>query len=297
MGMTPPPRSGHAGRSGRTDRPILVGLSTSSVFPEGTERAFEIAAELGYDGVELMVTADRLTQDASRVAAMAKRYDVPVLSVHAPCLAISARVWGSDPVGKLERSVELAAELGAGVVVGHPPFRWQRGAADEFPDHVADLTFGAAAAAGVRIAIENMYPVRVLGVPVSTYSPDWDVVETGYPEYTLDVSHTAVAGVDALELAARMGDRLAHVHLGDGSGLARDEHLVPGRGIARCAEVLDWLTAEITAETRPGESETAPGRFEGSVILEVSTRTLGAADRDRDLAEALAFARRHLGQS
>src|SRR5690606_10586271 len=56
-----------------------VGLSTSSVFPEGTERAFALAAELGYDGVELMVTADRSTQEADRLRALVDRYGVPVV--------------------------------------------------------------------------------------------------------------------------------------------------------------------------------------------------------------------------
>lgn len=262
-----------------------VGLSTSSVFPEGTERAFALAAELGYDGVELMVTADRLTQDAVRIAALAKRYGVPVLSVHSPCLAISARVWGTDPVGKIARSLELAVDLGARTVVAHPPFVWQHGAAKSFPAAVIDL----AAATSVVVAIENMYPVPVLGVPVSTYRPHWDVAETGYPAYTLDLSHTSVAGTDAVETATAMGRRLAHLHLGDGSGQTRDEHLVPGRGRVRCAEVLQGI-----ARGAFGEQDEA-GAFAGAVILEVSTRTLDTARRTADLAEALAFAREHLG--
>ncbi len=264
-----------------------VGLSTSSVFPEGTERAFALAAELGYDGVELMVTADRSTQEADRLRALVDRYGVPVLSVHAPCLAISARVWGTDPVGKIARSLELAVELGARTVVTHPPFLWQQGAARDFPDAVAEF----AAATDVVVAIENMYPLPVLGVPVSTYRPHWDVTATGYPAYTLDLSHTSVSGVDAVDAASAMGHRLAHLHLGDGSGQGRDEHLVPGRGLVRCAEVLHGL-----ASGTFGERDEAGG-FAGAVILEVSTRTLDAPRRAADLAEALAFAREHLGGS
>ena len=36
---------------------IKVGLSTASVYPLRTEAAFAYAADLGYDGVELMVWA------------------------------------------------------------------------------------------------------------------------------------------------------------------------------------------------------------------------------------------------
>jgi sugar phosphate isomerase/epimerase len=83
-------------------------------------------------------------------------------------------------------------------------------------------------------------------------------------------------------MAYDLGERLAHVHLADGSGSARDEHLIPGRGTQPCAEVLLDLAAR---------------GFDGTVVVEVSTRRAAdRAEREADLAEALAFARRHLGQ-
>ena len=97
-----------------------------------TEAAFEYAAELGYDGVEVMVWAESVSQDIGALSQLSRRYNVPVLSVHAPCLLISQRVWGSDPVNKLDRSVQAAERLGAQTVVVHPPFRWQRRYAEGF---------------------------------------------------------------------------------------------------------------------------------------------------------------------
>ena len=77
-----------------------------------------------------------------------------------------------------------------------------------------------------------------------------------------------------------MGDRLAHVHLADGTGSAKDEHLVPGRGTQPCAELLEGL---------------AGAGFDGHVVIEVNTRrAMSAAEREADLAEALAFTRLHL---
>ena len=38
-----------------------------------------------------------------------QKYQVPVLSIHAPCLLISQRVWGRDPSAKLVRSVQAAS--------------------------------------------------------------------------------------------------------------------------------------------------------------------------------------------
>ncbi len=118
---------------------IRVGLSTASVYPENTEAAFRFAADLGYDGVELMVWAEPVSQDLGAVERLVRKYGVPVLAVHAPCLLISQRVWGADPVAKLERSVRAAEILGAATVVIHPPFRWQRRYADGFADQVAAL--------------------------------------------------------------------------------------------------------------------------------------------------------------
>ena len=46
---------------------IKVGLSTASVYPLRTEAAFEYAARLGYDGVELMVWAEPVSQDVDAV--------------------------------------------------------------------------------------------------------------------------------------------------------------------------------------------------------------------------------------
>ena len=135
---------------------ILVGLSTASVYPQNTEAAFAYASELGYDGVELMVWGESVSQDIRHVEYLSERYQMPVLSIHAPCLLISQRVWGRDPLVKLARSVQAAEDLGAPTVVVHPPFRWQRAYTAAFDDTVAGLE----ADSGVAIAVENMFPMR-----------------------------------------------------------------------------------------------------------------------------------------
>ena len=85
---------------------------------------------------------------------------------------------------------------------------------------------------------------------------------------------------DALAMARTMGDRLSHVHIADGTGTARDEHLVPGRGDQPCAELLEGLAVQ---------------GFDGLVVVEVNTRRCeDRAERESDLAEALAFTRLNL---
>ncbi len=258
---------------------IPVGLSTASVWPQPAGAAFEAAAELGYDGIELMVWADPVSQDVAAVRRLANLS--PVLAVHAPCLLISQRVWSPDPEERLRRSVRAAVELEARTVVVHPPFLWQRRYAEGFADLVAELED----ASGVAIAVENMFPVRRgLGrgrsVQVTAFRPSIDPTDVGHRNYTLDLSHASAANMDAMELAKRMGDGLTHVHLADGTGLPKDEHLIPGRGSQPCAELC-------TSLARSG--------FSGQVVLEVNTRKARTAAERRDLlAESLLFARLHL---
>ena len=55
-------------------------------------------------------------------------------------------------------------------------------------------------------------------------------------------------------MAERMGDRLTHLHLTDGSGSTKDEHLVPGRGNQPCAEVCQLLADGGFARTGGGRA-------------------------------------------
>jgi sugar phosphate isomerase/epimerase len=254
-----------------------VVLSTASVFPERTADAFELAARLGYDGIEVMVTADPVSQDPDVLRRLADYHGVPVMAVHSPCLLITQRVWGREPWPKLVKAAGVASSLGASVVVVHPPFRWQR-------DYARDFEAGLArtqAETDVLFAVENLYPLRARGAEVAAYAPHWNPLELDCPYVTLDLSHTAVSGSDGLEMAGQLGSRLAHVHLTDGTkpGLP-DEHLVPGRGNQPCAELLERL---------PGMG------YPGMVVVEISTRrALTPAERYADLEESLAFARDHL---
>ncbi|WP_225731613.1 MULTISPECIES: sugar phosphate isomerase/epimerase [unclassified Nocardia] len=277
------------------DNGIRVGLSTASVYPQNTEAAFRYAAEIGYDGIELMVWAEPASQSISTVQAYAHKYGVPVLAIHAPCLLISQRVWGADPVAKLERSVRTAEALGADTVVVHPPFRWQRRYADGFAEQVAELEESSP----VAVAVENMFPMRAdtlfgrrgasvkrlerrggPGLALTAFSPSYDPTDTGFRHYTLDLSHTATAGADPLALAARMGHNLTHLHLADGRGAAHDEHLVPGDGTQPCVELCAMLV-------RSG--------FTGHAVAEINTQNARTtADRAAMLRRTLTFARTHL---
>jgi sugar phosphate isomerase/epimerase len=161
----------------------------------------------------------------------------------------------------------------------HPPFRWQREYARGFVEGVADLEKQYL----ITIAVENMYPWRTGRRMFQAYAPGWDPVREQYDHVTLDLSHSATAGEDALQMARALGDRLTHLHLTDGSGSPRDEHLVPGRGRQPAQELLEHLSGS---------------DFGGEIIIEINTRkAVDQQAREADLLESLAFARLHASRS
>lgn len=254
-----------------------VVLATGSVYPESTATAFEIASRLGFDGVEVMVSTDPVSQDIDALKRLSDYHEVPIRAIHAPCLLITQFVWGNDPWAKVERSIEAADALGSDVVVLHPPFRWQLDYARDFVGKVGRLQDSTE----VALAVENMYPWRgPVGLSTGAYAPHWSPVDQDYANVTLDLSHAAVSHSNSLDMAKELGDRLAHIHLADGTGSKTDEHLVPGRGTQPCGEVLEYV---------------ASSSYRGMVVLELNTRKAESrADREADLAESLAFTRLHL---
>ncbi len=257
---------------------IPVALSTASVYPLSVHDGFAVAADLGYDGVEVLVTHNGDSQNAAALNRLAERYEQPIMAIHAPTLLLTQQVWGSA-WNKIQRSAQMAVDVGADVVVVHPPFRWQNDYAETFAQGVRDI----ADAFGVRIAVENMYPWRVRGREALAYLPHWDPVPQDYPDVTWDFSHAATADASSLDAVKALGSRLRHIHLTDGTSSTKDQHLIPGHGTQECVEVLRHV---------------AENGFDGVVVAEISTRKAkGAGQREEWLAETLEFARVHLGQT
>ena len=250
------------------------------MYPERTPDAFAVAARLGYDGVEVMVYTDPVSQNGDALARLIDYHQVPVLAVHAPSLLLTQLVWGTEPWSKLIKAKDLAERLGAKTVVLHPPFRWQRDYVRGFEQGMAKI----AEETDVTFAVENMFPIRAGTAEMSGFAPHWDPVRLDVPNVTVDLSHTAASGSDAISMVNSLGGRLSHVHLADGNGgaqqgLVPDEHLVPGRGKQPCAELLRGLAAS---------------GYQGMIVAEVNTRRASRESRLADLAETLAFARDHL---
>ena len=210
-------------------------------------------ADTGYRGVEVMVTKDPASQDPAEMRSLARRHGLTIGAIHAPCLLLTRKVWGTDPVGKIDRALQVAHDAEVPTVVMHPPYRWQRGYRRWLEEELPSLS----ASSGVTVAIENMFPVRVGGRDVIFHSnQDLDELE-GLPDLVLDTSHAAVARHDLVAVRQRFGDRLRHVHLSDNAGKGWDSHLPPGEGVLD----LDAFMADLVEST-----------YAGTVSLEVDLR-------------------------
>lgn len=239
--------------------PVL--FSSAAFFARPLPWTFQLAAECGYRGVEVMVTKDPESQDPEGIRALAEEFGLTVGALHAPCLLLTRKVWGTDPIGKIDRSVEVAADADIPVVVVHPPYRWQRAFRRWLVEDLPSLEERT----GVAVAVENMFPVRVAGRDVTFHSnQDLEALD-GLPHLVLDTSHAAVAKHDLIDVRRLFGDRLRHVHLSDNAGRGWDSHLPPGDGVLDLDAFLEDL---------------AVSGFGGAVSLEVDLRpALGHEDR------------------
>src|SRR4026209_303923 len=231
--------------------PVL--FSSAAFFARPLSWTFRLAAESGYQGVEVMVTKDPESQDPRRIRALAEGFGLTVGALHAPCLLLTRKVWGTDPIEKSDRSVEAAADAEIPVVVVHPPYRWQRAFRRWLIEDLPSLEERT----GIAVAVENMFPVRLAGRDVTFHSnQDLEQLE-GPPHLVLDTSHAAVAKHDLIEVRKLFGERLRHVHLSDNAGKGWDSHLPPGEGVLD----LDAFLLDL-----------AGSDFAGVVSLEVDLR-------------------------
>jgi sugar phosphate isomerase/epimerase len=228
-------------------------FSTAAFFARPLGEILRLVAETGYVGVEVMVTKDPASQDPHKMRQLADGYGLSIGAIHAPCLLLTRRVWGTDPIGKVYRAIEVAEQAEVPLVIVHPPYRWQMG----YRRWLEDRLPAWIERTGVTVAVENMFPLRVAGRDV-TFHANQDLEELdGLPNIVLDTSHAAVAKHDLIEVRRRFDHRVRHVHLSDNAGKGWDSHLPPGEGVLQLDEFLDDLALE---------------GFDGAVSLEVDLR-------------------------
>ncbi|MFU8839717.1 MAG: sugar phosphate isomerase/epimerase family protein [Nitriliruptoraceae bacterium] len=236
--------------------------STGPLFARPLDWALAVLAEAGYDGAELMVTQDPATQDPAQVAAASSSEGLAIDVVHGPFLLLTRRVYGTDPVTKARRSLELAGAVGAGLMIVHPPYRWQR----RFHRWLVASSDDEAARLGSRVGVENLYPVAVGGRPVRFHRYTTAEHLAPFHHVVLDTSHLGVAGEDLVTTYLALREQVAHLHVSDHRGGPRDSHAPLGHGRLPLGAFLH----------RVGEDERrglgSVGRGDAAMTLELDCR-------------------------
>lgn len=210
---------------------IPVVFSTGSLHPFGLDRVYALAAEAGYDGIEIMMDERWDTHQVDYLNGLVEKYGIPIRALHPP---LFRGAWNLDPEETLVRVAKLAPKVGADIVVAHPP-------ADGIKlDRWSNNTLADARENEVTVAVENMPRDRVQYFVFGwdrqyCYRPE---LLFGLGEVTIDTSHLAVSGVGILYALEILEEQVRHVHLSDSKLTGRDEHRVPGKGKLPLKEFL-----------------------------------------------------------
>lgn len=256
--------------------PIPVVFSTGSLYPFGLDRVFGWAAEVGFDGIEVMMDERWDTHQPAYLNGMVQHHGLPILALHPP---IYTGAWRLGKEETLIRSARLAARISCPLVVAHPPppgrplARWTKGPLAE------------ARSEGVTVAVENM-PANLPGVlrvrRQSCHLPE-HLKDVG--DVTLDTSHVGASGIDLIDAHTALAAQLGHVHLSDSNlVVGKDEHRLPGKG---------------RLPLRPFLGALAEDGYRGAVSLELKPWPLGTPDPVEILTRmrgALEFVRGALGR-
>ena len=194
---------------------MRLSLSTGCLYVYPLRWVFAMAKRAGFDGVELVINPEITLRGSAYVRQLARRYDLPILSVHPPLLPY--RGWDDLPT-LIPKAARLAQELESPVLVVHPPKttsldsdygrRYVKAVLES-----RDLLDGT----GTRIAIENPGIFRPRDLTFALHNPT--ALRAFVDRYdlpvTLDTAHAGSGGYPLDELCTLMNGRLANVHFSD----------------------------------------------------------------------------------
>ena len=244
-----------------------IQCSTGPFWAYELEVAMDSLAEAGFKDIELMVTRDPRTHSAEVPLRLAEERGLHIRSIHGPFLVITKNVWGLDPIGKIERGIEMCKAVGADQLIVHPPYLWER----EYARWVAEDAEASEEETGIKVAVETMYPKWVAGRRVRAYR--WlepKALFLACHRVALDTSHLAVSREDIFDAFDILAPKLIHIHLSNNNGDGRDGHLEVEQGVLPIGRFLEHV---LRAE------------YKGVISLELSVRKY--LQRPKDLSNML----------
>jgi len=256
-------------------------LSTGSLYTYGLDRVFALAAETGFDGIEVLVDHRFDTRQPIYLRRLMERYNLPILSVHAPFHPWRLAAWPKTQPESIAATAEIARAVGVDVIIAHLPHWRERAYLRWLRD---DLRAWQRAHPNPVVAVENMplkwirwWPFAPLEMWRMNRLEEWGA----FPHLTLDTTHLGTKGLDPLMIYERVRDRVVHVHLSN----ARRE----GRRVQEHRHLEDGflpLDALITRLAQDG--------YDGIATVELHPEALEAEDEEKarfHLRQQISFCR------
>jgi sugar phosphate isomerase/epimerase len=237
---------------------MIISLSTGSLFTFPLPRIFEFAAEVGFDGVELIINQEFQKVNPLKLI-RSLQHTADIHSIHAPFMPLDG--WGGV-ADSLRRCVALAAECGIPLVNFHPPswmgfelafWRWLYS--------VYDFQKEVGLNGQVIVTIENMPWVGKMKINPNILANTQrmiDFIQDHNLYMTFDCTHMGSGKrnfINDFYLFYETG-RIRNIHFSD-YGHGR-EHLLPGHGILPLTRFLHHLRNTdyqdtVTLELDPSE--------------------------------------------
>ena len=231
-------------------------------------------SKLGFDCLDLTLTHFREKADdpllsddyktiAEEIRKTADECGISFNQCHAPYyFAVEmSRIYSDNAmyekiIGTTLRAIEVAGIVGAKTVVIHPTHFTNYNVSNRYETLSYNLNFydkfaAAAKAAGVKIAVENMWQSNIYtkAIVADVCSNPYELKEYvdalnekygGGFTACLDIGHCALTGANPADAIKILGDRLGALHVHDNDARA-DQHLMPGCGVIDFTEVIKAL--------------------------------------------------------
>jgi len=231
-----------------------------SLFPGDLEKAFSVAKELGFDGIEISV-ADPEEISLSKVKDLANKYQVGISAVSTGGAAVrDGLIFSSSDksirkatVQRINKHIDFASHFNAVVVIGFVK-GWVDGNYSQCEDYVTECLKECnehAGEKGVDIALE----------PINRFQEDFfhsildckkylDKVQLSNIKMMIDSFHMNIEDADMWKNIRQTKDYIIHVHYSDSN------RLTPGMGhfdFSKMTEVLKEInySGYISAEILP----------------------------------------------
>lgn len=219
---------------------MLISISSGTLFTFPLRRIFEIAAEIGFDGVELIINQDFQKVNSRKLVSELAAI-IPIHSIHAPFMPLDG--WGG-PVDSLKMSVEIAADCGVPLVNFHPAswmgfeagfWRWMY----RIRDYQKEV-----GRENVTVTMENMPWVgrfKMNPYILSNTGALIEFIQERNLDLTFDCTHMGSGKANFINdfYQCYNTGKIKNIHFSD-YGHGR-EHLIPGHGVLPLTRFLNHL--------------------------------------------------------